>query len=160
MMRQTEQQWAELQKKTKVADPVIENQEAERKRKIDLDIKLAVGTIEDRQAGERWMDPKPAATIVAKKKSGIMAKLGAWIWSAILAWWHSPRKRGGAFDSVYVSEQGRRPRRKTRSTGKAAPIRLKKKAWQDPTYDDGPDFDDSGFNRQFGGSPFGKGPRF
>jgi hypothetical protein len=81
------------------------------------------------------------------------------ILAAVLKWWHSPRKQGGAFDSGYY-EPERRPRRKTRSTGKAAPIRLKKKAWKDPTYDDGPDFDDSAFNRQFGGSPFGKGPRF
>lgn len=158
MMRQTEQQWRELQQKVKIPDPVLENQEAERKRKLDLDIMLAVGTIEDRQAGERWMDPKPAATITTKKKSGIITKLGSMLWSAILAWWHSPRKQGGAFDSVYEPE--RRPRRKTKSSGKQAPIRLKKKAWQDPTYDDGPDFDDSAFNRQFGGSPFGKGPRF
>jgi hypothetical protein len=159
MMRQTEQQWKELQQKVKVPDPVLENQEAERKRKLELDIKLAVGTIEDRQAGERWMDPKPPQT--QKKKSGIMAKIGSWIWSAILAWWHSPRKQGGAFDSGnYTQERRPQTRRKRSVNGKATPIRLKKKAWQDPDYEDGPNFDDSAFNRQFGGSPFGKGPRF
>lgn len=158
MMKQTEQQWKELQQKVKVPDPVIEQNEAERKRELDLKIKLDVGTIQDRQAGERWMDPKPVTA--QKKKSGIWSKLGSMLWSAILAWWHSPRKRGGAFDADSYYEPERRPRRKTRSTGKPAPIRLKKKAWSNPNEDYEPDFDDSGFNRQFGGNPFGKRPRF
>jgi hypothetical protein len=156
MMRQTEQQWKELQKKIKIPDPVIGQNEVDRKRISDLEIELAVNTIRNRQSEERWGEELNLAKQPKYKKSGIWSKLGAMLWSAILAWWHSPRKQGGAFE--YAPEQ--RPARKTRSTRKLAPIRLKKKAWVDPDYEDGPNFGDSAFNRQFGGSPFGKGPRF
>lgn len=149
MMRQTEQQWKDLQSKVKVPDPVLDNQEAERKRELNLKIMLDVGTIQDKQAGERWMDPKP---VLAKKKpAGIISKLLGMITGYILAWWKSPHTQQGAFGGGGSTS---RPRKRKSSSRQPAPIRLKKMQWKDPEFEQ-PDFEDS-----FGGNPFGNGPRF
>ena len=127
-------------------DPVS-NLEIDRKRKDDLEILLAVGTVKDRQAAEK----QPTAnTVTLPKKRGILSKLVGMIWGYILAWWRAPHTRGGAFDTM---EQTTRPRKRKAPARQPAPIRLKKMQWKDPDVEEF-DFDDSAFNRKF------ESPRF
>lgn len=54
MVRLTEKEWLDFKEKTGYTDQVIPVQEVERKKKIDLEILLAVGAVQDRQALEYW----------------------------------------------------------------------------------------------------------
>lgn len=149
MMRQTEKQWKELQKVTKVPDPVIEDQEAERKRKVDLEILLAIGTVQDRQAAEDWRQPERVIQPAPQKKPGIMAKILLALWLAFLRWWNAPKER----------RQAPAPRRSARSakTSSRSTAPKRKKGFMEDVPDfGGPDFD----GPDWGDGPFGNGPRF
>jgi hypothetical protein len=54
MVRVSKRDWPALAKKLNIVDPVLVQDEAERKRKIELEIIMAVGAVEDRQNQEYW----------------------------------------------------------------------------------------------------------
>ena len=55
-IKQNRQEWEAFIKKTGYIDPVIIEEEAAKKRKIEENIMLAVGTVQDRQNQEYWRE--------------------------------------------------------------------------------------------------------
>ena len=55
-IKQNRQEWETFIKKTGYIDPVIKEEEAAKKRKIEENIMLAVGTVQDRQNQEYWRE--------------------------------------------------------------------------------------------------------
>ena len=52
--KMSESEYRQFQEKTGYKEPVLQQQETAEKRNKDLDILLAVGTVQDRQALEYW----------------------------------------------------------------------------------------------------------
>jgi len=68
MVRVSKRDWPALAKKINYVDPVLVQDETERKKKVDLEILMNVGTVQDRQSLEYWLNRKKELDEQKKKE--------------------------------------------------------------------------------------------
>ena len=68
MVRVSKRDWPALAKKINYVDPVLVQDEAERKKKVDLEILMNVGAVQDRQSLEYWLNRKKELDEQKKKE--------------------------------------------------------------------------------------------
>ena len=68
MVRVSKRDWPALAKKINYVDPVLVQDEEERKKKVDLEILMNVGTVQDRQSLEYWLNRKKELDEQKKKE--------------------------------------------------------------------------------------------
>ena len=122
-IKQNRQEWEAFIKKTGYVDPVIQEEEAAKKRKIEENIMLAVGTVQDRQNQEYWRerqkeieDEKKEKEEAAKAKSEKKQKRNEKIKAVVKGLMTGSKK-----DTQRASSPARR------STGRKAPTEKRSK---------------------------------